>query len=319
MTLSITRSRAAAWCAAVPSLLLAGAAVAEVPCGNFSSSLGQCINTQLTVGGTSYNVDWYLPNATASALMTLQHGFSRGCGNLRNTSKAIMEKGVMVLCLNASVQGGNPALGQALGETLNARNLTPPLGRPLPVNYIVGGHSAGGHFATEVGARLDALGYAALKGAILFDPVASENFTGNLEAIAAAGTRQVLVIAARPSLANLYNNAFGALQQIANPYVGLQLVWSGYFLGIPYGGSCHTDVEGENGDVIGNTAAGCTPDSTQVARLRDFGSSWARDLGTGTRTAAYYCDNAQNKVNCGSKVASLVNGLLPKALLIRTW
>jgi pimeloyl-ACP methyl ester carboxylesterase len=307
-----------------PAIVLAGLlsislpASAEVPCGNFSSSLGQCINTQLTVGGTSYNVDWYLPNATASGLMTLQHGFSRGCGNLRNTSKAIMEKGVMVLCLNADVSGGNPALGQALGDTLNARNLTPPQGKPLPVTYIVGGHSAGGHFATAVGARLTALGYPALAGTILFDPVASGGFTDNLEAISAGGGRPVLVVAARPSAANLFNNAFGGLQQIANPYVGLQLVWSGYFFGIPYGGSCHTDVEGENGDVVGNLAAGCTPDSTQVARLRDFGSNWARDLATGTRTAAYYCDNAQNKVNCGSKVTSLVNGVLPKALLVPT-
>jgi pimeloyl-ACP methyl ester carboxylesterase len=308
-----------------PAIVLAGLlgislpASAEVPCGNFSSSLGQCINTQLTVGGTSYNVDWYLPNAAASGLMTLQHGFSRGCGNLRNTSKAIMEKGVMVLCLNADVSGGNPTLGQALGETLNARNLTPPQGKPLPVTYIVGGHSAGGHFATAVGARLAALGYPALAGTILFDPVASGGFTDNLEAISASGSRPVLVVAARPSAANLFNNAFGALQQIANPYVGLQLVWSGYFFGIPYGGSCHTDVEGENGDIVGNLAAGCTPDSTQVARLRDFGSNWARDLATGTRTAAYYCDNAQNTVNCGSKVTGLVNGVLPKALLVPTW
>ena len=95
-------------------------------------------------------------------------------------------------------------------------------------------------------------------------------------------------------------------------------MWTGYFFGIPYGGSCHTDVEGENGDIIGNTAAGCTPHSTQVARLRDFASSWAKDLGTGTRTAAYYCDDAQGAVNCGNKVWSLVGGWLPRALLIPT-
>jgi hypothetical protein len=25
---------------------------------------------------------------------------------------------------------------------------------------------------------------------------------------------------------------------VANPYLGLQLVWYGYFFGVPYGGSC---------------------------------------------------------------------------------
>ena len=299
------------------SFFFTSAATAEVPCGGFSSSKGQCINTNLTVGATSYNVDWYLPNAQASALMLLQHGFSRGCGNLRNTSKAIMEKDVMVLCLNADMSGGNPGLGNELGTLLANRNFAPPAGKLLPVNYIVGGHSAGGHFASVVGKRLVDLGYPNVKGAILFDPVASGGFSENLLTLAQGGNAEVLTIAARPSLANLSNNAFGALASLPNQYVGLQLVWERFIWGIwPTGGSCHTDVEGENGDIIGNIAAGCTPNSTQVSRLRDFGANWARDLGTGSRTAAYYCDNASPQVNCGSKVTNLVGGSLPKAALI---
>ncbi|MFN8019252.1 MAG: hypothetical protein U0P45_14175 [Acidimicrobiales bacterium] len=309
--------------AAAAALLAIGLAVstaapagADVACGKFSSSLGQCVNSNLTVGGTSYNVDWYLPNGTASALMLVQHGFSRGCGNLRGTSKAIMEKGVMVLCLNADMSGGNAALGNALGDLLASRALAPPAGKPLPVNYIVGGHSAGGHFASVVGARLAARGYAGLKGAVLFDAVASDGFSANLAAISAGGTRPVLEVAARPSLINLSNNGFGALKALPNPFVGVQLVWSGYAFGMPYGGSCHTDSEGENGDVIGNVAAACTPSSTQVSRLRDLGSTWARDLATGTRTSAYWCTNGNDRTSCGSKVAGLVAGSLPVASLI---
>lgn len=309
--------------AAVAALLAIGLAVstsapagADVACGKFSSSLGQCVNSNLTVGATSYNVDWYLPNGTASALMLVQHGFSRGCGNLRNTSKAIMEKGVMVLCLNADMSGGNAALGNALGDLLASRALTPPAGKALPVNYIVGGHSAGGHFASVVGARLAARSYAGLKGAIFFDAVASDGFSANLAAISAGGTRPVLEVAARPSLINLSNNGFGALKALPNAFVGVQLVWAGYVFGMPYGGSCHTDSEGENGDIIGNTAATCTPNSTQVSRLRDLSSTWARDLATGTRTSAYWCTDGNNRSSCGSKVASLVAGSLPVASLI---
>ncbi len=300
------------------SMVSQPSASADVACGSFSSGLGQCINSQLTVAGTSYNVDWYLPNATASALMLMEHGFSRGCGNLRDTAKATMEKGVMVLCLNADMSGGNAGLGQALGDLLTARTFSPPAGKSLPVNYIVSGHSAGGHFASVVGARIANNGYANLKGAVLFDPVAQGGFSANLDAISAGGTRPVLSVAARPSVINLTNNSFGALTSLANNFVGIQLVWSGYFFGIPYGGSCHTDVEGNNGDIIGNTAALCTPNSTQTARLRDFSSSWAKDLATGTHTAAYYCDNSTGKVNCGNKITGLVNGFFAQASLIPT-
>jgi hypothetical protein len=295
----------------------APAASADVACGGFSSSAGQCVNTQLTVGGTSYNVDWYLPNGTASGLMLLQHGFSRGCGNLRNTSKAVMEKGLMVLCLNADMSGGNPGLGVALGDLLASRAVTPPAGKALPSAYIVGGHSAGGHFASVVGARLAADGYADLKGAVLFDAVASDGFSANLQAISAGGTRPVLAVAARPSIGNLSNNEFGALKDLPSTFVGIQLVWSGFVLGVPYGGSCHTDVEGENGDLIGNTAVLCTPNATQTSRLRDFGSTWARDLATGTRTAAYWCTDEDNLSSCGSKVRDLVVRTLPLAATIQ--
>ncbi|MFN2330042.1 MAG: hypothetical protein ABR612_14095 [Chromatocurvus sp.] len=301
------------------AFMFSATANAQVPCGAFSSGRGQCINANLTVGSTSYNVDWYLPNAQASALMILQHGFFRGCGNLRNTSKAIMEKDVMVLCLNADMSGGNSDLGNELGDLLTKRNITPPAGKLLPVNYIVGGHSAGGHFASVVGKRLVERGYPNLKGAILFDPVASGGFSDNLYALSQGGNAEVLVIAARPALANLSNNAFGALKSLPNRYVGLQLAWSHYIWGIwPTGKSCHTDVEGENGDLIGNVASGCSPNSTQVSRLRDFSSNWASDLGTGNRTSAYYCDNSSGHVNCGRKVTELVGGSLPKATLIPT-
>ena len=293
------------------------AQAAEVACNNYSSSTTTCTNTQITIAGTSYSTDWYQPNTTATALMVMQHGFSRGCGNLRGSSKAIAEKGVMVLCVNSSALGVDSALANSLGDVLNARTIVPPKGKPLPVKYIVGGHSAGGQFASITGARLAALGYPNLKGAILFDAVAQDGFSANLAAISAGGTRPVLEIAARPSLINLYNNGFGALTDLPNSYVGVQLVWEKFNLGVfPYGGSCHIDVEGENTDVIGVAGAGCSPNSTQTARLRDFTSTWAKDMATGTTTSAYYCTNAAVLSTCGSKVKDLVDRSLPVAALI---
>src|SRR6478609_7568690 len=293
------------------------AQAADVACNNYSSTSSTCVNSQLVLSGTSHSVDWYLPNGTASALMVLEHGFSRGCGNLRGTSKAIAEKGVMVLCVNGDLTGGNPALAQALGDLMTQRALTPPSGKALPHRYLVGGHSAGGHFASELGARIDANGYSDLAGAILFDPVASEGFTANLEAISDGGARPVLAVTARPSVINLFNNSSEALVGLSTDYVGIQLVWSKYVLGMPTGGSCHIDVEGENTDVIGVAGALCSPSSTQTARLRDFGSAWAKDLATGTYTSAYYCTDANVVSTCGSKVKALVDLSLPLAAPIR--
>jgi len=297
--------------------LVPSAQAVDVACTGYSSSTSTCVNTQLVVGGESHSVDWYLPQGSASALMVLNHGFSRGCGNLRGTSKAIADKGVMVLCVNGDMTAGNPALAHALGDLMTARTLTPPSGRTLPQRYLVGGHSAGGHFASELGARIDANGYADFAGAILLDPVASGGFTANLEAISDNGARPVLAVTARPSVTNLFNNSAEALVGLASPYVGIQLVWSKYVLGVPTGGSCHVDVEGEDTDIIGIAGALCSPSSTQTARLRDFASAWAKDLATGTHTSSYYCTDPHVVATCGSKVRALVDLTLPLAAPIR--
>ena len=289
----------------------------DVACNNYSSSTSTCVNTQIVLDGESHSADWYLPNGTASALMVLNHGFSRGCGNLRGTSKAIAEKGVMVLCVNGDMTAGNPELADALGDRMTARTLTPPSGKTLPQRYIVGGHSAGGHFASELGARIDANGYGNFAGAILFDPVASSDFTANLEAISDHAARPVLAVTARPSVTNLFNNSAEALIGLDSDYVGIQLVWAKYTLGVPTGGSCHIDVEGENSDIIGIAGAGCSANATQTARLRDFGAAWAKDLATGTHTSAYYCTDADVVSTCGTKVKALVDLTLPLAAPIR--
>jgi len=303
----------------VRSLLTAATAAsgALASCAGYSSSTTTCVVESENIGGTNYNVQWYLPNGTPSALMLVQHGFSRSCKTLLNTSKAIAEKGIMVFCIEADMTAGNPALGNTVGDVLSARTLTPPGGRSLPVNYIVGGHSAGGHFASAVGARLVVNGYANLKGAILFDAVAAEGFTANLQAISASGSRPVLQIAARPSVINLFNNAFGALASLGADFVGIQLVWSSYGAGIaPLGGSCHIDAEGDNTDIIGIAGAGCSPNDTQVARLRDFSSIWAKDMATGSYTATHWCGNSDDLSTCGSAAMALLGGNLPLAAVI---
>ncbi len=279
--------------------LLAGGALAHADTVVFEDSTGKVVNSALSVGGTSYSVDWYLPSGTASALINVQHGFSRGCGNLRDTSKRMMANGLMVLCINADMSGGAPALAETLGNALVGGQITTPDGRQLPDRIIVGGHSAGGHFATRLGWKLNQIAPHRLLGAILFDPVAAGGFTDNLVAISGAGARPVYAITSNSSLCNQFNNAYGALRQIRSAalasgrdgFVGLQLKsWS-----------THVDSEGNNTNLIGYAAClQSPPKSYNTGYLRDLSSQWAFDLANGVKMPTAYPG--------GSYVNALLNG-----------
>lgn len=268
-------------------------------------STGSVINSQLTIAGTSYSVDWYLPNANASGLVTVQHGFSRGCGNLRDTSKRIMANGLMVLCVNANMSGGNPALAEALGNALINGNVTTPDGRVMPFKIAVGGHSAGGQFASRVGWKIQQIAPARLTGAILFDPVAADGFTDNLMAISQNGQRPVYAVTSNGGICNSFNNAYGALKQVRSfavsngrdGFVGLQLT----------NASTHVDSEGGNTNFIGYSAClQAPPKAENTAYLRDLSSQWAFDVINNVRNPAAYPGGSYVNTLLTNKRASLI-------------
>ncbi len=248
---------------------------------------GAVVNAMLNIGGTDYNVDWFLPDGPAAALVTVQHGFTRNCGNVRGTATRLMERGLMGLCINASMAGGNPALAEALAVTLLS-GITAPGGRVLPEKIVVGGHSAGGHFASRLGWKLDATAPQRLAGAVLFDPVAAgASFTTNLMAISAAGTRPVLAVSANPGGCNANNNAYPALRQVRQDalgagrdgFVGLQLIDR----------STHVDVEGRDTNALGIVACGQgRPQPANTEALRTLAAQWALDQAGGLRSDSFY-------------------------------
>lgn len=305
------RSASAVLSAAAALLLTTAPAAAQSSAGDacaVTESEVTCIEQSVDLAGSPRDVVWYVPSVPASALMLVEHGFARSCAHLHGTAESIAARGLLVLCLDEDMTAGNPALAADLAESLAGRTLEPPDGVSLPDRYIVGGHSAGGHFAALVGAGLALRGYPDLAGAVLFDPVAAEGFSAALRTVSASGTRPVLSIAARPSLVNLFDNSFGALASLGAGFVGLQLL----------GGSCHVDAEGEDTDLIGIAGAGCVPDPVQTARLRDFAGTWAADLATGTRTASHYCADAATASTCGDAVRAVVSGTRPAAAVIPT-
>lgn len=247
---------------------------------------GSIVKAKLKVGARSYNAVWYLPAGPASGFISVQHGFSRECANQRDTTRRFMELGLMALCLNADMSGGNPALAEALARTLLA-GVVAPDGRPVPERLIVAGHSAGGAFASRLGWALAAGAPSRLKGAVLFDPVAADDFTSNLQAISTGGSRPVLAVSANASACNASNNAYPALRQVqadalaagASGFVGAQLTQR----------STHVDSEGNNTNLLGYIACGQgKPVAANTERLRELTSRWAADMAAGTFTAAYY-------------------------------
>lgn len=247
---------------------------------------GSIVKARLKVGTRTYNAVWYLPSGPASGFISVQHGFSRDCANQRDTTRRFMELGLMALCLNADMSGGNPQLAQALAASLVA-GLVAPDGRPVPDRLIVAGHSAGGAFASRLGWALAQSAPARLAGAVLFDPVAADDFTTNLQAVSAAGSRPVLAVSANPSACNASNNAYPALRQVqadaraagGDDFVGVQLTQR----------STHVDSEGNNTNLLGYIACGQgKPGASNTERLRELTSRWAADMASGTRTAEYY-------------------------------
>lgn len=272
--------------AALLALLLAGcASLAPAP---VADPAGSVVPATLALGAMPVASQWYLPSGEASALIVLEHGFTRSCGHLQGSSRQLMAAGLIVLCIEAPMAGGNPALADVLARRLAVAHMAPD-GRPLPHRIIVGGHSAGAAFAAALGARLDAIAPDRLAGALLFDPVATADFESQLRAISAAGRRPVLALLAPPHRCNALSNALPALQRVHAEALAAQ---RDSFVGLRFAvGATHADIEGEDSGWIAAFACG-TPRAAQTARLRELAVAWARDLARGRHPPSPAFDDA---------------------------
>lgn len=245
------------------------------------TAAGRFMQARLSIDEVGIDADWYLPAGNAAALLILQHGYTRDCANLRGTSMQLMEHGLMVLCLNAQMSGGNPLLADALAALL-AAGLTAPDGQAVPRQIIVGGHSAGAAFAARVGWRLAQAAPGRLLGALFFDPVASGNFARFLLAISDAGSRPVLAISARPGGCNVQSNALPALRLVRR--AALDAGHDGFVGVMLTDRSTHVDVEGSDTTAFAVRACGQgAPLPANTAALRRLASEWALVMAVGER------------------------------------
>jgi pimeloyl-ACP methyl ester carboxylesterase len=242
----------------------------------------------LVIDGTTYDVTWGLPPGEPLALAVVEHGFTRRCDNLRGTLDAWVAAGLLTLCIDAPMTGGNPALADALATLLVNEGLSTPDGQPVPARTVVGGHSAGGAFAVRLGWQLAQLSPDRIAGAVLFDPVAAGiRFVDEVRGLAGFGQRPVLAVTANASGCNAQHNAYPGLRAAAaddvaaggDGFVGVQLLQS----------STHVDAEGGDSDVLGWVACRQGPPRpANVRALRQLTATWAADVALGVRTPAVY-------------------------------
>jgi hypothetical protein len=263
-------------------LLLAGCA--GVPPGRDGDDAGTIVSATVEIDGAEHRATWYLPRDDAAALVVLQHGFTRRCSHLRETTRQLMAGGLMALCIDAPMAGGDLALADALAQALAApAGLAGPDGGALPGRVIVGGHSAGGRFAARLGAGLAQAAPQRLAGALLFDPVATAGFETDLRQLGAAGERPVLAIFAAAHRCNAGLNALPALRQLRQEAMA---AGRDGLVGVLFGaGSTHADVEGEDSDWLAAAACG-EPQPQAVAALRALALRWAREMANGDRPTA---------------------------------
>ncbi len=216
----------------------------------------------LEIAGQAYAAQWTPPPGRAELLLVLEPGFARRCSHLRGTARRLAEAGALVLCVDAPMAGGNPALADALAGWL-AGGLRDPQGRAVPPRVVVGGLSAGAAFAVRLGARLDELAPGRLAGALLLDPVATAGFGADLQRVARG--RPVLALLAPPQACNAMNNARPALRD-----AGVEAVELGP-------AATHLDAEGDDGDAVGRAACG-TPQPAAVDALRARAAEWLRGV-----------------------------------------
>jgi hypothetical protein len=234
------------------------------------------VPARLSLAAEDVDALWLLPPGAALGLISIQHGFARGCDNLRGTLWALAQSGLAVLCLNAEMAAGNPRLAQALAAALRD-GLMPPRHSGTPLRIVVAGHSAGALFASHLGAALARDAPDRLAGALLFDPVAGAGFADNLLAISGQGARPARTISAPFSGCNAMNDADPALTAVhraaraagKDGFVGLRLVDR----------ATHLDAEGEDTSALAVWACGQgAPRPENTALLRSLAAAWALDM-----------------------------------------
>ncbi|MET9200385.1 alpha/beta hydrolase [Gordonia sp. NPDC003585] len=251
---------------------------------------------------------WYIPARQPTALVWLQHGFSRSARNLDTMARAYAAGGFLVVapdldsvnlagCGVAYNIADNAAFARTIADVFgHASEPDSPLARSLrsaaasrhrdvamPGPMIFSGHSAGGEFVLMAADALriaDPTAYRRLRGLMLFDPVNSFFGSHFVTAAAdlAAARLPIRVIASQPSFSNTFGIGVSILQRTTHQK----------FLGVRLVTGIHIDVEMESTDLIGVLSGLGAPRPRNGRVIRTLATHWSSDMVSHTVTPAFY-------------------------------
>ncbi|GAY16537.1 lipocalin family protein [Mycobacterium sp. shizuoka-1] len=261
-----------------------GSAVLDIPCGP---------------NGYAAPANWYFPTQAdgtvqANGVIWLQHGFlgfNDWYGDMaqqlaQETNSIVVVPDIFwfdtPLCpgcylggeqMREAVAGMFSGSRSALTISANAAGLE----GTLPEKFLLTGHSAGGNFATAVGALITQTDQVDnLLGVVMFDGVSRDPlFTDSLTALQAAGIPDYQ-IAAPPQPWN----AYGVATELMQAFYGNQ------FYGVQIDNGSHTDViAGDNlfawlGEIASAIIVKPSPPGAKDA-VRTFATGWVNDIYAG--------------------------------------
>ncbi|WP_052960204.1 lipocalin family protein [Mycobacterium sp. EPa45] len=261
-----------------------GSAVLDIPCGP---------------NGYAAPANWYFPTQAdgtvqANGVIWLQHGFlgfNDWYGDMaqqlaQQTNSIVVVPNIFwfdnPLCPGCYL-GGEPmreAVAQMFSGSRSALTISANaagLSGTLPEKFLLTGHSAGGNFATAVGALITQTDQVDnLLGVVMFDGVSRDPlFTESLTALAGAGIPDYQ-IAAPPQRWN----AYGVATELMQAFYGNQ------FYGVQIDNGSHTDViAGDNlfawlGEIASAIIVKPSPPGAKPA-VRTFASGWINDIYAG--------------------------------------
>ncbi|WP_232715819.1 alpha/beta hydrolase family protein [Gordonia metallireducens] len=302
------------WVAALAAVIVllgvAPAAVRAAPATQQSVEVSSSpVATECAGKPVRVDARWYFPAGRPTALVWLQHGFSRSAANLDALAHSYASTGFLVVsptldsvnltgCAVAYNIADNSAFARTIGGVFGSgRDEGSPLAtslvraqkaahRPdvtMPYRMVFAGHSAGGEFvvvAADALRRSDPAAYRRLAGLMLFDPVNSFFGAHFASAAASLGADRlpIRVIASQPSVSNTFESGVSILQRTTRQdFLGSRLVTG-----------VHIDAEGESTDLIGELSELAVPRPRNGRVIHTLATGWSSDMVAGTVTRTYY-------------------------------
>ncbi len=264
--------------------VLTGSSVLDIPAGP---------------NGYAAPADWYFPTqadgtVAANGVIWLQHGFLGFKDWYSVTAQQLAQETNSIVVvpnifwfdtpLCSGCYLGGEVMREAVAtmfegsrSALNVSAAAAGLQGTLPESFLLTGHSAGGNFATAVGALITETDQVDnLLGVVMFDGVSrAPLFTDSLAALAAAGIPDYQIAAPPQSW-----NAWGVATELMEQYYPDQ------FNGVQIDNGSHTDViAGTNlwgwiGDIASSILVKASPPGGKAA-LRTFATGWVNDIYAG--------------------------------------